>query len=539
MPSADGSDRLRARELRRHRPVAHAGRGHTGRREGPARSTTRRSMGRSALRNWLATSYGDQFVTVATEKLLTYALGRGVEYRDMPLVRAIARDVTPEQRPLLGDGAGRRQEPAVPDEYEASVPRRPRQRHATTSTPRPGESTEPCRSSPRGTSAGARSCKGAGVTLALPLLDAMVPAGTALAQTVAGQPKTRFVGVFFPHGMAPGHWEPAAEGALPEKLPYILESLEKVKDQTVVLSGLWSQSAEPPEGTTGSDHWVAAAYLTGIKPRKTAGSDATVGSATIDQMIAQKIGQETLLPSLQLAVEDPELELEQLRRRLQLLVHELDFVDRAADADGARTCRGPARCRWSSTRRSSSSACSAAARRRKFAPQRMKQSQSILDSLVERAREPAPAAGRGGRPHGQSVHRRDSRDRAPHSAGGQGLERRAGARSAARHPGAVRRAHPAALGHAGAGLQGRHHARGDAARRARPDGPRLPFPKSALFPEGGTSVSFHGGSHHQDDPVQIRRYAHAEPLSRVDDGVSGREAEGRSPTATARCSTAR
>ena len=72
-----------------------------------------------------------------------------------------------------------------------------------------------------------------------------------------------------------------------------------------MLSGLWSKSAEPPEGTTGSDHWVAAAYLTGIKPRKTAGSDATVGSPTIDQIIAQKIGQDTLLPSLQLAVEDP------------------------------------------------------------------------------------------------------------------------------------------------------------------------------------------------------------------------------------------
>src|SRR4029453_13794641 len=78
-----------------------------------------------------------------------------------------------------------------------------------------------------------------------------------------------------------------------------------VKDQTVVLNGLWSQSAEPPEGTTGSDHWVAAAFLTAIKPRKTSGSDATVGSATIDQLIAQKIGQDTLLPSLQLACEDP------------------------------------------------------------------------------------------------------------------------------------------------------------------------------------------------------------------------------------------
>src|SRR3954463_903324 len=112
--------------------------------------------------------------------------------------------------------------------------------------------------------------RGAGATLALPFLEAMVPAATALAQTAAaGTP--RFVGIFFPHGMAPGYWVPEKEGALGDKLPFILESLKPVQDQTVVLSGLWSKSAEPPEGTTGSDHWVAAAYLTGIKPRKTAG----------------------------------------------------------------------------------------------------------------------------------------------------------------------------------------------------------------------------------------------------------------------------
>src|SRR6516164_4284226 len=148
--------------------------------------------------------------------------------------------------------------------------------------------------------------RSAGVTMALPLLEAMVPAGTLLAQTpAAGTSKPRFVGVFYPHGMAPGYWEPAQEGPLPEQLPYIPEVLQRVKDQAVIMTGLWSKSAEPPEGTTGSDHWVAAAYLTGIKPRKTAGSDATVGSPTIDQIIAQKIGQETLLPSLQLACEDP------------------------------------------------------------------------------------------------------------------------------------------------------------------------------------------------------------------------------------------
>src|SRR2546427_5002807 len=146
--------------------------------------------------------------------------------------------------------------------------------------------------------------KSAGCTLALPLLDAMIPASSAVAQTAAA-PKPRFMGIFFPHGMAPGYWEPDGDGPLPAKLPYIMESLGKVREHTTLISGLWSKSAEPPEGTTGSDHWVGAASLTGIKPRKTAGSDATVGSPTIDQNIARRIGQETLLPSLQLAVEDP------------------------------------------------------------------------------------------------------------------------------------------------------------------------------------------------------------------------------------------
>jgi hypothetical protein len=145
--------------------------------------------------------------------------------------------------------------------------------------------------------------KGASGVLALPLLESMIPAGTALAQTPAA-PIPRFVGIFFPHGMAPGHWE-MPEGPLPEKLSLIMEPLEPVKKQTVILGGLWSESAEPPEGTTGSDHWVAAAFMTAFKPRKTTGSDSTVYSPTIDQVIAQEIGQGSTLPSLQMAVEDP------------------------------------------------------------------------------------------------------------------------------------------------------------------------------------------------------------------------------------------
>jgi hypothetical protein len=145
--------------------------------------------------------------------------------------------------------------------------------------------------------------RGAGATLALPLLDAMVPAATALAQTAA-TPKPRFVGLFVPHGMAPGYWVPEKEGALPAELPFNWKPLEPFRDKTVILSGLHSRSAEPPPGVTGADHWVAAAFLCAKKPKKTAGADVEAGT-TIDQLIAQQIGRESLMPSMQLAVEDP------------------------------------------------------------------------------------------------------------------------------------------------------------------------------------------------------------------------------------------
>ena len=71
---------------------------------------------------------------------------------------------------------------------------------------------------------------------------------------------------------------------------FIMKPLEPFRDKLIITTGLWSQSSEPPEGTTGSDHRVAAAFLAGSKPKKTAGADVNVGSATIDQTIAAKIG---------------------------------------------------------------------------------------------------------------------------------------------------------------------------------------------------------------------------------------------------------
>jgi len=154
--------------------------------------------------------------------------------------------------------------------------------------------------------------RGAGITLALPLLDSMIPAQTPLAKTAAN-PKTRFTGIFVPHGMAPGWWVPEMggpgepkrqPGAKQFEYPFIMKPLEPYRDQTVIMSGLWSKSAEPPPGQTGADHWVAAAYLCANKPKKTTGADVYDGT-TIDQIIAEKIGGESLLPSLQLALEDP------------------------------------------------------------------------------------------------------------------------------------------------------------------------------------------------------------------------------------------
>ncbi|HVS22933.1 MAG TPA: DUF1552 domain-containing protein [Gammaproteobacteria bacterium] len=145
--------------------------------------------------------------------------------------------------------------------------------------------------------------KGAGATLALPLLDAMFPAATAYAQTAAAPPR-RFFGGFVPHGGAPGYWVPDKVGVLAPELPFVWRPLDPFRESLTIFTGLHSRSSEPPPGVTGADHWVAAAFLCAEKPKKTAGADVRAGH-TIDQIIAEKIGQETLLPSVEISVEDP------------------------------------------------------------------------------------------------------------------------------------------------------------------------------------------------------------------------------------------
>lgn len=144
--------------------------------------------------------------------------------------------------------------------------------------------------------------RGAGTTLALPFLESMLPALSSSAHASELTP-TRFTGIFIPHGAAPGYWVP--EGSDDNfEFPFIWKPLEPFRKHVVLTSGLWSQSSENPPGVTGADHFVASAYLCAVKPKKTTGADIEAG-ITIDQVIARKIGQQSLLPSLQLALEDP------------------------------------------------------------------------------------------------------------------------------------------------------------------------------------------------------------------------------------------
>ena len=347
--------------------------------------------------------------------------------------------------------------------------------------------------------------RGAGVTLALPLVEAMIPASTLIAQTAA-RPKTRFVGVFFPHGMAPGHWEPPTVGALPDQLPYILESLQGVKDKTTVLTGLWSKSAEPPEGTTGSDHWVAAAFLCANKPRKTAAADATVFSPTIDQIIAQKIGSDTLLPSLQLALEDPNSSSSNCGEGYSCAyTNSISWVGLPTPATEPEMRTAPLPMELNPQvvfERLFGSGATPEVR-----AARIKQTRSILDSLTDelgRLKNELGAADR------RTINQYTDEIRE--------IERRI--QLSAKTSTSL----PEMDLPPGVPEQFDEHVKlhydllalsfkADITRVATVLGARdltsrvYNYPRSPLFPEGGTSVSFHGGSHHQDDPNQMKRYA--------------------------------
>jgi Protein of unknown function (DUF1552) len=138
-----------------------------------------------------------------------------------------------------------------------------------------------------------RVLRGMGAGVALPLLDAMIPAATALASTPAVPPR-RFGAVFVPHGERPGHWTPRQVGSGFE-MSEILEPLTSYRDDLTVVSEL----CDPVDG-----HAVTvAAWLSGSIPKRTVAEDVLAGT-TIDQVIARKIAGDTVFSSLEVATED-------------------------------------------------------------------------------------------------------------------------------------------------------------------------------------------------------------------------------------------
>jgi hypothetical protein len=142
--------------------------------------------------------------------------------------------------------------------------------------------------------------RGAGVTLALPLLDAMVPALQPLRLSAAA-PVKRFVGIWHPHGAAPGYWSPTKEGK-DFDFSFITKPLEPFRQRTVLVTGLDIPEAMATTEEPGGDHARGAVLLSGARPRRNAVSPHL--GITIDQIIANKYGQDSILASLQLGIED-------------------------------------------------------------------------------------------------------------------------------------------------------------------------------------------------------------------------------------------
>ena len=138
--------------------------------------------------------------------------------------------------------------------------------------------------------------RGIGATVALPLLDAMVPSMTVFAKTAAA-PVRRLGFVYMPMGCDIARWTPPGEdGALRELSP-ALQSLASVRDQLTVISNLELKNAYPGTHATSN-----ASFLSAAKAKWTESTDYHLGT-TVDQIAASQIGQPTLLPSLELSMD--------------------------------------------------------------------------------------------------------------------------------------------------------------------------------------------------------------------------------------------
>jgi len=141
--------------------------------------------------------------------------------------------------------------------------------------------------------------RGAGVAIGLPLLDSMVPAQTPVSKTAAA-PVPRFLGIWHPHGAAPGYWSPLQEGKNFD-FSFITKPLEPFRDRVTLISGMDMPEAAATTEEPGGDHARGAVFLSSSRPHRNAVSPYL--GVTLDQLVANKYGKGTILSSLQLGVE--------------------------------------------------------------------------------------------------------------------------------------------------------------------------------------------------------------------------------------------
>jgi len=145
--------------------------------------------------------------------------------------------------------------------------------------------------------------RGLGVTAALPLLDAMIPAMATSAELVATKPAVRLGFVYVPNGIInlKGEWIPATTGAN-FQFASTMKALEPYRDQVLVLSGLMQNGGRALGDGAGDHARAGATWLTGVHPKKTEGADIHAGISA-DQIAAREFGQKTQIASMELGLE--------------------------------------------------------------------------------------------------------------------------------------------------------------------------------------------------------------------------------------------
>ena len=230
--------------------------------------------GPAAVRDALL-KHPESIVRTTTERLLTYALGRGTEDYDYPAIRKIVKDAGNANASFTNIIVG----------IASSVPFQMRRCSIMITKWR-------C--------PGGQFLRGLGATIALPLLDAMVPALTPLVKA-AGNPVRRLGFFYFPNGKVDDNrWTPASEGRL--ELSPILSAFAPVQQKTVVLTGLCQKMALPMGDGNGDHSRATSTWLNGVHPKKTESGDVR-GGTTADQVAAAVLGKDTPLASLELGLD--------------------------------------------------------------------------------------------------------------------------------------------------------------------------------------------------------------------------------------------